>query len=166
MAVVGLFPSRTHEWVCPAKVRNRDSRCPRCGRDLLAPSERSPHSFAKSPITSVSTLVTVTQNASYSSELTRLFPPPATQKWVGYVSNPQTFNTAGVLAFELLPEFTLPRAADGGPFVTPFLYRTVSGIRRAEPPALTTRPVVCGATTTDIFGSSRLSRESDCSLRS
>ena len=106
---------------------------------------------APTTITSVSTLVTVTQNASYSSELTRRFPPPATQKWVGYVSNPQTFNTAGVLAFELLPEFTLPGAADGGPFVTPFLYRTVSGIRRAEPPALTTRPVVCGATTTDIF---------------
>ena len=109
---------------------------------------------APTTITSVSTLVTVTQNASYSSELTRRFPPPATQKWVGYVSNPQTFNTAGVLAFELLPEFTLPGAADGGPFVTPFLYRTVSGIRRAEPPALTTRPVVCGATTTDIFSDS------------
>lgn len=47
-AVAGLLLSRTHEWVCPARVRNRGSRCPRCGRDPVAPPERSPHSSAKS----------------------------------------------------------------------------------------------------------------------
>lgn len=108
---------------------------------------------APATITSVDTLVNLSQSASYASEMQRLFPAPAGHKWVGYISQAQTFSaTSGVQSFRLLTEFQLGQGANGTPFQTPFLYRTVAGFRSVtSPDFLATRPVVCEALTTDTF---------------
>jgi hypothetical protein len=96
--------------------------------------------------TSVDTTVIMNENASYAAELQRLLPAPPGQKWVGYVSQPQTFNAAGVTTTQFQPEFKLGQGADGSPFQGPFNFRAVTGIRAVSITALATRPVVCGAT--------------------
>src|SRR5262245_9411500 len=83
---------------------------------------------APATFTSVDTTWTMTQNATCAAELQRIFPAPAGEKWVGYVSQPQTFNAGGVSATQFLPEFQLGQGANGSPFQGPFNYRVVDGI--------------------------------------
>ena len=73
--------------------------------------------------------ITFTQNSSYASRSATLEPPGAGKKWVGYLSNVQTYTTSGYQYFTVAPEFPLPQGATGTPFQTPFNYRVVVGQR-------------------------------------
>ncbi|MGH2943696.1 MAG: hypothetical protein ACRDLN_13080 [Solirubrobacteraceae bacterium] len=81
-----------------------------------------------------------TRSESYTSELGRFFPPPADQRWIGYISTVKHYDPASAsrsLGFDA--EFTLPVAAGGAPFAGPFRWRTVVGFRQGDPAA----PVTC-----------------------
>jgi hypothetical protein len=92
-------------------------------------------------------------SASYAAELQRLSPAPSAQKWVGYVSttaysyNSGTNSSAYVREGTATAQFTLPPAADGGPFPSPFRFRPVVGMRGVTDtqPATLAGPVVCDA---------------------
>lgn len=91
--------------------------------------------------------LTLTQNPSYTGELTAKAPPPAGEKWVGYLSDPISGGPSG--GFSLDVPIDLPRGADGAPFQGPFHYRTVTGYRDVTP----TDPVDCGPNVTQVNGS-------------
>jgi hypothetical protein len=80
--------------------------------------------------------ITVTQDASYTSELQGGAPPPAGQHWVGYLSDASVLSSPGDITFK--PRFGLPQGAGGMPFRGPFRFRGVTGARS------TTGPVDCG----------------------
>jgi len=91
--------------------------------------------------------ITFTQNASYASALTALEVPGAGKKWVGYLSNVQSYTTSGYQYFTVAPQFPLPQASDGSPFQTPFNYRVVVGFRNVNESttgATSSRTVTCG----------------------
>ena len=80
---------------------------------------------------------------SFTTELGRLAPPTAGQRWTGYLSPPFEYDPAvGPPQIELLARFGLARGADGSPFNGPFRHRTVVGYREAAPDP--NRPVECG----------------------
>jgi hypothetical protein len=90
-----------------------------------------------------------TRSTSYTSELERLLPTPDGQHWVGYLSGPFTHTdvpTADAHRLRFSPEFTLPRPADGSPFVGPFRYQQVIGARQISGALPPDRAVVCGNT--------------------
>ena len=91
--------------------------------------------------------LTLTQNASYTAELTAKAPPPAGEKWVGYVSNSISSGPFG--GFSLDVPVDLARGADGAPFQGPFRYRTVTGYRDTTPASA---PVDCGPDVTQVNG--------------
>jgi hypothetical protein len=100
------------------------------------------------------TTVTFTRNDSYASELERLSPAPAGQHWIGYMSDPQTYDTDpddhAAHRISVSPEFTLPRNADGSPFQGPFRWQQVIGFRGSSDDPSTTRDVNCGDTLVDL----------------
>ncbi|MFL5827295.1 MAG: hypothetical protein ACJ76V_12290 [Thermoleophilaceae bacterium] len=74
------------------------------------------------------------KNDTYTSELQRLVPAPAGEKWVGYISNADSIiasdtPTTGTVELDI----PLPKGADGAPFNGPFTYRTVTGGRFTGP---------------------------------
>jgi hypothetical protein len=83
------------------------------------------------------------RSATYTSELTRLFPPPAGFHWEGYISTGKTFDPSVSATRETAfhPEFTLPSQA-GAPSPTPFRWRVVAGFRAVNP-GDTGNPVTC-----------------------
>jgi hypothetical protein len=93
-----------------------------------------------------SVALTFQPSDSYASELQRLQPAPAGEKWVGYAST-STFtyqSSMGVKEGTVVAAFTLPPAVDGGPFQTPFRFRPVVGVRGvASPSSPISRPVKC-----------------------
>jgi hypothetical protein len=112
---------------------------------------QSPDSFVTDEAPGNGSL-TFVRNTHYSGELERLVPTPDGMHWVGYLSGPFTHTgspdaTAHRLRFS--PEFTLPRPADGTPFVGPFEYTQVIGVRQISGAYPLDRPVVCGATTSE-----------------
>lgn len=80
--------------------------------------------------------VAFTKSDTYAGELRRLFPPPADQQWIGYVSAVGDYDPKGARVLEMEPEFTLPASAAG----TPFRWRTVVGFREGGDAAA---PVSC-----------------------
>jgi hypothetical protein len=92
---------------------------------------------------------TMTQSASYSQSMTTRFPPPAGQRWVGYVSGFRTvnaFSNAGDrVPIGLQAEFGLPTQSDGSPFAGPVRWRMAVGFRQLSSPAQSDDPVVCTA---------------------
>jgi hypothetical protein len=77
-----------------------------------------------------------TKSDTYAGELGRLFPPPADQQWIGYISAVGDYDPKGPRVLEMEPEFTLPASATG----TPFRWRTVVGFREGGDAAA---PVSC-----------------------
>jgi hypothetical protein len=90
--------------------------------------------------------MTLTADAGYTAELATKAPPPAGEKWVGYLSNPITLSTGN---FVLDTPIALARGADGTPFQGPLHYRVVTGYRDVPP----TNPVACGSDVTQRNGS-------------
>jgi hypothetical protein len=102
-------------------------------------------------------------NPSYAADLQRVAPAPPGQSWVGYASTSTlVFNPAlGVREATVSVEFTLPPAADGGPFPSPLRYRPVVGLRGIDPvSAPATRPVACNST--DLSAETSLSEPTIC----
>jgi Ca2+-binding RTX toxin-like protein len=95
--------------------------------------------------------LTFNQSSSYTSQLQSKSPAPSGEKWVGYLSDPATYSTAGNQYFTLAPEFALQQEADGAPFQGPFKYRVVVGWRVFNGSYPASRPVVCGSTLTTTF---------------
>jgi hypothetical protein len=92
--------------------------------------------------------ITFTQNSDYTSQLTSLVPPGSGKKWVGYLSDAQTYATAGHQYFTVAPQFALPQGSDGAPFQGPFNYRVVVGYRGVDQNvtgSTASRAVTCGA---------------------
>ena len=77
-----------------------------------------------------------TKSDTYAGELRRLFPPPADQQWLGYISAVGDYDPKGARVLEMEPEFTLPASATG----SPFRWRTVVGFREGGDAAA---PVSC-----------------------
>jgi len=92
--------------------------------------------------------LTFTRSASYEADLTKLLPPGAGRKWVGYVSGTYAYDPGadGTVAREVSvsTDFALPRSSDGGPFVGFLKVRPVTGARRVSADLPATRPVDCG----------------------
>jgi hypothetical protein len=92
--------------------------------------------------------VSFTRSETYAGELRRLFPPPADQQWIGYISAVGDFKPAGTRVLAMEPEFTLPAGGTGGPF----RWRSVVGFREGadadapvscpQPPAPAANPCV------------------------
>jgi hypothetical protein len=87
--------------------------------------------------------LTFATDPSYTSELQRLLPAPAGQRWVGYRSDPVTLG-GPFGGFTAVARFGLGPATDGGPFQGPFLYRTVVGFTSDTSGG----PVDCGSSAT------------------
>jgi hypothetical protein len=94
--------------------------------------------------------LTLSPSPTYTSELQRLAPAPAGQKWVGYIS-PDVANTDQVPStiHTATADFALVRGAEGNPYPGPFSYQVVIGERGANQ-AFTTAPatVACGPSLT------------------
>lgn len=90
------------------------------------------------------------RSATYTDQLTTLFPPAAGWRWVGYVSTPKTFDPSVSSSRETggQPEFTLPPQASGEPFAGPFLWRVVAGFRSLTNAGDAGTPIACGTGTT------------------
>ena len=91
--------------------------------------------------------ITFTQDAGYTSQLTSLSAPGSGKQWVGYLSDFQTYTTAGYQYFTVAPQFALPQGSDGAPFQGPFNYRVVVGYRSVDQStagSTTSRAVTCG----------------------
>ena len=101
---------------------------------------------------------TFRSSSSYTSELQRLAPAPAGEKWVGYISDKLNLaaTTTDPDRITLAPDFDMPQGAAGSPF--PF--RTVVGMRDDSTLTNGTRPVVCDAT--NLIGTSSDSGSTDC----
>ncbi len=80
--------------------------------------------------------IAFTKSDTYAGELRRLFPPPADQQWIGYISAVGDYDPKGTRLLAMEPEFTLPASATG----TPFRWRTVVGFREGGDAAA---PVSC-----------------------
>lgn len=104
-------------------------------------SVRPPESIGTDPARGAD--IVLRPSPSYAAELTRLAPPQAGQRWVGYISGLLPYQTAGgEYRARLLARFGLNRGTDGLPFAGPFLHRTIVGYRTAKQD--TGRPVECG----------------------
>jgi hypothetical protein len=92
--------------------------------------------------------LTFRRNASYASELQRAFPAAAGFQWVGYMSDPYAFSDGAddvpAQSAQVTVDLTLPRGADGGPFIGPFRVRPVVGARAVDADQPASRPVFCG----------------------
>lgn len=107
---------------------------------------------APATLTSAQGVLVFTQSPSFTSELERLGPAPAGQRWVGYISNTQQYSkTAQIQADTVTSDFELTQAADGGPFPTPLAIATVVGSRTVNGAFSASRPVVCGNSLTTLF---------------
>lgn len=103
-------------------------------------------------LTSAQGVLVFTQSPSFTSELQRLSPAPAGQKWVGYISNTQQYSkTAQIQADTVDSKFELGQGADGSPFPTPLAIATVVGSRTVGGAFAASRPVVCGNSLTTLF---------------
>ena len=92
--------------------------------------------------------ITFTQNSGYATQLTSLSAPGSGKKWVGYLSDLQSYTTTGHQYFTVAPQFALPQGSDGSPFQGPFNYRVVVGYRGVDQSttgSTTSRAVTCGA---------------------
>ncbi len=99
--------------------------------------------------------ITFTQNSGYTSQLTSLSAPGSGKQWVGYLSDFQTYTTAGYQYFTVAPQFALPQGSDGSPFQGPFNYRVVVGYRGVDQTttgSTTSRAVTCGSDAFAIYG--------------
>jgi hypothetical protein len=89
------------------------------------------------------------RSPDYEAELTRLVPPGAGQKWVGYLSALYDYDggAAGTPARQVTVsvDLDLPRPADGGPFVGPLPLRPVVGARDVTVARPAGRTVACGS---------------------
>ena len=84
-----------------------------------------------------------TQSPSYTAELTRLDPPGAGRKWVGYISDSRTY-TPGKDVTARVPVLR-PPLPDGSPAENFFGFSWVIGSRgNVNANSLATRPVTCG----------------------
>ena len=114
---------------------------------------RVPTAAVAPPTVSVSSTepagtLTLSPSPTYTSELQRLSPAPAGQKWVGYISR-NLLNTeqVGNSVHTATADFALGRGSNGSPFIGPFDYKVTIGARGANP-ALAPAPatVVCHPT--------------------
>ncbi len=80
--------------------------------------------------------IAFTKSDTYAGELRRLFPPPADQQWIGYISAVGDYDPKGTRLLAMEPEFTLPASSAGNPF----RWRTVVGFREGGDAAA---PVSC-----------------------
>jgi hypothetical protein len=78
--------------------------------------------------------LTLTRNASYESELQRIYPAGTGEKWIGYVSGELTTVTGAVMSGTVAIDLPLPKPADGSPYSGPYAYRTVTGGRNTGEP--------------------------------
>jgi hypothetical protein len=85
----------------------------------------------------------LSRNGSYTAELQRLAPAPAGQQWVGYLSPAFAYSPSqNEQSATVVARMMLLRDGNGGPFPSPFHYRTIVGYRQARGDA--GRPVNCG----------------------
>ncbi|HKN94474.1 MAG TPA: hypothetical protein VJU60_09090 [Thermoleophilaceae bacterium] len=121
------------------------------GQFLLA--YRVPNGYgAPAQVTSTSGTPALTMDASpsYVQQLTSLAPPPAGDRWVGYISQAVTAPAAdGQYVFDT--HFTRPPAENGVPSSLPFQYLTVVGGRDVDSTLLATRDVACGPDFTSLI---------------
>lgn len=94
------------------------------------------------------------RSPTYEAALQAAVPASPGSVWIGYLSDPYTFDDGGEGAFAqsatVTADFSLPPTADGAPFVGSFRFRPVVGARQAGSPLFPTdRPVDCGANVYD-----------------
>ncbi|MGE0026941.1 MAG: hypothetical protein AB7O78_08155 [Thermoleophilia bacterium] len=91
-----------------------------------------------------------TFSPSYTAELTRLRPPPAGSKWVGYISDARTY-TPGKDVTAKIPMIRALQPDGSPPTGTGFGTTWVIGSRGViDPDAPASRPVSCGTSTTTV----------------
>jgi hypothetical protein len=88
-------------------------------------------------------------NQSYVDQLTTLAPPPAGERWVGYMS--QTVSSVSDQAYAFDTHFTRPPAQNGVPSNAPFQYLTILGGRDVTTEFPDTRALTCGTTFGDLL---------------
>jgi Ca2+-binding RTX toxin-like protein len=88
--------------------------------------------------------ITFTESPSFESQLTSKSAPPATQRWVGFIS-PTVTAPSTHQDFTVSPVFGLGRGADGSPFHGPFNYRVIVGFRNVDGTHPASRPVTCAS---------------------
>ena len=108
------------------------------------PPDASPPNSITTTNTTTGGPITFSQSPSFTSELTSKSAPPATQKWVGYIS-PLISAPATHQDFTVSPVFGLQQGADGSPFRGPFNYRVIVGFRNVDGAHPASRPVQCGS---------------------
>jgi len=108
------------------------------------------------------------RSASYESELQRLEPAPAGERWWGWLGGQTTYGRSTAQSFTFAVEVPLPRPADGGAYPSPMRWRPVVGARIVDPAngLSAGRPVACGADAEDLYDGFRelggSSRTSSC----
>lgn len=85
---------------------------------------------------------TYTASPSYAAELTRLSPPAAGTRWVGYISDARTYSPGGTDT-AVLP-IAHPALPDGSPVADKWAGDVVLGARGVTADFPATRPVSCG----------------------
>jgi hypothetical protein len=78
--------------------------------------------------------LTLSPSPSYTAGLNGLLPPPAGSTWVGYISENESYTSAGPQSVTIAPTFGLPAG-----FAGQFTWRTVVGYR----PSIMTGDVTC-----------------------
>ena len=126
---------------CPTSVDNSEVTSGTEYQVLMGyriPSQASP------PETVAATDVPLTlfRSGSYTAELQRVAPAPAGQQWVGYMSQPFPYSPEqSEQSATFVARMQLLRERNGGPFPSPFSYRTIVGHRQAQEDP--NRPVSC-----------------------
>lgn len=97
-------------------------------------------------------LLTFQRSPSYEAELNRFAPPPAGQRWWGWISATADYSQDSAQSIAISVTTPLWRPADGGPLPSPVSWRPVVGSREVAPgPLIASRPVSCGSSAKDFF---------------
>jgi hypothetical protein len=136
---------------CKANGTNSDLEAVQNGDAQLLVAYRvpdaviAPATITASYVAPASGSTTLAQNDSYASEMNQKAPNVPGEHWVGYMSPVITQNAQVQNArAQIVAEFGLRRGSDGAPFVGPFKYRVVTGVRGpGNTAADAARPVTC-----------------------
>lgn len=161
----GVGPMRVTFTICGSDTDTANHPgCPDTGNSSQAPGDgqegqvlvafrvpagvNGPDSFA----TTSGVPLAFTRSPSYQSQLQELVPPPAGQRWLGYISDRHTHvrgpNGTPPEQATISVDFALPQGSNGAPFQGPFQVRPVVGARPASDDTQAARPVSCD----NVFG--------------
>lgn len=94
--------------------------------------------------------LTLTRSPSYEAQLQTLEPAPAGERWWGWLSAKFTYSESSKQSFSISITVDPPSLPEG-PLPSPMHWRPVVGSRGVEGGLSSTRPVVCGQTTQDLY---------------